>query len=105
IPWPGGPPRLPDRRFECSRPDSSEFDLMTWIKCHNSRKWKIQERAVYSCTVFMSDQSAQNYGIRSKPSCRGHGVLVLRSRSRGRRVPDSKPDSTEDLSCMGPDAR
>ncbi|GBM57579.1 hypothetical protein AVEN_85446-1 [Araneus ventricosus] len=29
-----------------------------------------------------------------------HGVLVVRSRFRGRRVPGSKPDSTEDPSCM-----
>ncbi|GBM90642.1 hypothetical protein AVEN_213561-1 [Araneus ventricosus] len=33
------------------------------------------------------------------------GGLVARSRLWGRRVPGSKPDSTEDPPCMGPVAR
>ncbi|GBN87362.1 hypothetical protein AVEN_50926-1 [Araneus ventricosus] len=32
----------------------------------------------------------------------GRGGLVVRSRPRDRRVAGSKPDSTEDASCMGP---
>ncbi|GBN76408.1 hypothetical protein AVEN_170013-1, partial [Araneus ventricosus] len=32
----------------------------------------------------------------------GRGSLVVRSRLWGRRVPGSKPDSTEDPPCMGP---
>ncbi|GBN49238.1 hypothetical protein AVEN_216372-1 [Araneus ventricosus] len=32
----------------------------------------------------------------------GGGGLVVRSRLWGRRVPGSKPDSTEDSPCMGP---
>ncbi|GBN03503.1 hypothetical protein AVEN_116546-1 [Araneus ventricosus] len=35
----------------------------------------------------------------------GRGGLVVRSRIWGRRVPGSRPDSTEDPSCMGPVAR
>ncbi|GBM56528.1 hypothetical protein AVEN_140597-1 [Araneus ventricosus] len=35
----------------------------------------------------------------------GRGGLAIRSRSRGRRVPGSKPDSPEDTPCMGPAAR
>ncbi|GBM02425.1 hypothetical protein AVEN_76477-1 [Araneus ventricosus] len=35
----------------------------------------------------------------------GRGGLVVRSRLWGRRVPGSKPDSTEDPPCMGPVAR
>ncbi|GBM00618.1 hypothetical protein AVEN_134482-1 [Araneus ventricosus] len=35
----------------------------------------------------------------------GPGGLVVRSRFQGRRVADSKPDSTEDPPCMGPVAR
>ncbi|GBO08880.1 hypothetical protein AVEN_140990-1 [Araneus ventricosus] len=34
----------------------------------------------------------------------GRGGLVARSRLWGRRVPGSKPDSTEDPSCIGPTA-
>ncbi|GBM47448.1 hypothetical protein AVEN_6131-1 [Araneus ventricosus] len=34
----------------------------------------------------------------------GRGGLVVRSRLWGRRVPGSKPDSTEDPPCMGPAA-
>ncbi|GBN29884.1 hypothetical protein AVEN_178989-1 [Araneus ventricosus] len=33
---------------------------------------------------------------------RGRGGLVGRARLRGRRVPGSKPDSTEDPPCIGP---
>ncbi|GBN58246.1 hypothetical protein AVEN_144231-1 [Araneus ventricosus] len=36
---------------------------------------------------------------------RGRGGLVVRSRLWGRRVPGSKPDSTEDPPCIGPVAR
>ncbi|GBL95218.1 hypothetical protein AVEN_253544-1 [Araneus ventricosus] len=32
----------------------------------------------------------------------GRGGLVVRSRFWGQSVPGSKPDSTEDLSCLGP---
>ncbi|GBO34342.1 hypothetical protein AVEN_123619-1 [Araneus ventricosus] len=35
----------------------------------------------------------------------GRGGLVVRSRLWGRRVPGSRPDSTEDPPCMGPVAR
>ncbi|GBM77925.1 hypothetical protein AVEN_89588-1 [Araneus ventricosus] len=35
----------------------------------------------------------------------GHGDPVVKSLPRGRRAPGSKPDSTEDLSCIGPVAR
>ncbi|GBL73201.1 hypothetical protein AVEN_159266-1 [Araneus ventricosus] len=35
----------------------------------------------------------------------GRGGLVVRSRLWGRRVPGSKPDSTDDPPCMGPVAR
>ncbi|GBL80365.1 hypothetical protein AVEN_92274-1 [Araneus ventricosus] len=38
-------------------------------------------------------------------SQRGRGGLVVKSRLWGRRVPGSKPDSTEDPPCMGPAAR
>ncbi|GBL73670.1 hypothetical protein AVEN_230669-1 [Araneus ventricosus] len=34
----------------------------------------------------------------------GRAGLVVRSRLRGRRAPGSKPDFTEDLSCIGPNA-
>ncbi|GBL53807.1 hypothetical protein AVEN_242662-1 [Araneus ventricosus] len=30
----------------------------------------------------------------------GRGGLAVRSRRQGRRIPDSKPDSTENLPCM-----
>ncbi|GBL99474.1 hypothetical protein AVEN_68765-1 [Araneus ventricosus] len=36
---------------------------------------------------------------------RGRGGLVVRSRLWGRKVPGSRPDSTEDPPCMGPVAR
>ncbi|GBN16142.1 hypothetical protein AVEN_22442-1 [Araneus ventricosus] len=36
---------------------------------------------------------------------RGQGGLVVRSRFWGRRVPGSRPDSTEDPPCMGPVVR
>ncbi|GBN79373.1 hypothetical protein AVEN_82288-1 [Araneus ventricosus] len=36
---------------------------------------------------------------------RGRGGLVVRSRLWGRRVPGSKPDSSEDPLCMGPATR
>ncbi|GBN14357.1 hypothetical protein AVEN_36723-1 [Araneus ventricosus] len=36
---------------------------------------------------------------------RGRGGLMVRSPLWGRRVPGSKPDSTEDPPCMGPVAR
>ncbi|GBN68224.1 hypothetical protein AVEN_56125-1 [Araneus ventricosus] len=39
------------------------------------------------------------------PVMGGRGGLVVRSRLWGRRAPGSKPDSTEDLPCMGPVAR
>ncbi|GBN82150.1 hypothetical protein AVEN_65092-1 [Araneus ventricosus] len=35
----------------------------------------------------------------------GRGGLVVRSRLWGRRAPGSRPNSTEDPSCMGPVAR
>ncbi|GBL78005.1 hypothetical protein AVEN_143322-1 [Araneus ventricosus] len=35
----------------------------------------------------------------------GRGGLVVRSRLRGGRIPGSKPDSTENTSCIGPVAR
>ncbi|GBM90656.1 hypothetical protein AVEN_141686-1 [Araneus ventricosus] len=41
----------------------------------------------------------------SSPSIPGRGGLVVRSRLWGRRVPGSRPDSTEDPPCMGPVAR
>ncbi|GBO39497.1 hypothetical protein AVEN_32258-1 [Araneus ventricosus] len=36
---------------------------------------------------------------------KGSGGIVVSSRPWGRRAPGSKPDSTEDPSCMGPAAR
>ncbi|GBL90798.1 hypothetical protein AVEN_269081-1 [Araneus ventricosus] len=43
--------------------------------------------------------------LASHLSVRGRGGLVVRSRLWDRRVPGSKPDSTEDPPCMGPVAR
>ncbi|GBL96131.1 hypothetical protein AVEN_21759-1 [Araneus ventricosus] len=46
--------------------------------------------------------------LESKPlriaPCSSRGGLVVRCRSWSRRVPGSKPDSTEYLSCIGPSA-
>ncbi|GBL83032.1 hypothetical protein AVEN_165267-1 [Araneus ventricosus] len=49
---------------------------------------------------------AQHFSYSAQSStdfCRG--CLVVRPQLRDLRVPDSKPDSTEDTSCVGPVAR
>ncbi|GBM79988.1 hypothetical protein AVEN_47456-1 [Araneus ventricosus] len=47
---------------------------------------------------LMSKQAIEHI----EPSHSGRGGLVVRSRLWGRKVPGSKPDSTEDPPCMGP---
>ncbi|GBM24537.1 hypothetical protein AVEN_217118-1 [Araneus ventricosus] len=56
-----------------------------------------------SDTEFSEYQFPQRIVIRLL--FRGRGGLVVRSRPWGRRVPGSRPDSTEDPPCMGPVAR
>ncbi|GBM99553.1 hypothetical protein AVEN_268915-1 [Araneus ventricosus] len=56
---------------------------------------------------YMSSQGPKEELLGLRPLSRqtGRGGLVVRSQLWGRRVPGSRPDSTEDPPCMGPVAR
>ncbi|GBM69419.1 hypothetical protein AVEN_183394-1, partial [Araneus ventricosus] len=64
-----------------------------------------RDEACFSCKG-MHNRLSERYKIldelsRSNIKCvEGRGGLVVRSRLWGLRVPDKKPDSTEDPSCM-----
>ncbi|GBM32170.1 hypothetical protein AVEN_108136-1 [Araneus ventricosus] len=56
------------------------------------------------CLEYRNCQSRSKNFIKrwSLGKTQGCGGLVVRCWLRGRRVPDFKPNSTEDLPCMGP---
>ncbi|GBN29431.1 hypothetical protein AVEN_209442-1 [Araneus ventricosus] len=63
----------------------------------NLNNKRLQVRKIFSDALNLAFLSKFNWG--------GRGGLVERFQPRSRRVPGSKPDSTENPTCIGPVAR
>ncbi|GBM60760.1 hypothetical protein AVEN_233827-1 [Araneus ventricosus] len=99
-------PRLTNKGLPFSKSDSTKDPQYMWAWCTLNltpfRTLSLEKGCQLRCRRHLT--AVQNYEVHPKTTL-GRGGRVARSRLWGRRVPGSKPDSTEDPPCMGPVAR